>query len=136
MFGYSKHVEGPVMKEYKYDPTDSGRQPRALVWFAPPHYSSLMMLHVLVRLTASLNSTCGSSAIERSWPTHCEIPRSACHFTSSRPPLRLVGVSLAGPSGLNYSCWFLPGVGLSKGLVCSRQSVCAVCLPGGLVWGY
>ena len=25
MIGYSKHVKGPVMKEYKYDPTDSGR---------------------------------------------------------------------------------------------------------------
>jgi hypothetical protein len=24
MFGYSKHVKGPGMKEYKYDPTDSG----------------------------------------------------------------------------------------------------------------
>ena len=25
MFGYSKHVKGHLMKEYKYDPTDSGR---------------------------------------------------------------------------------------------------------------
>ena len=25
MFGYSKHMKGPMMKEYKYDPTDSGR---------------------------------------------------------------------------------------------------------------
>jgi hypothetical protein len=25
MFCYSRHVKGPVMKEYKYDPTDSGR---------------------------------------------------------------------------------------------------------------
>jgi hypothetical protein len=25
MCGYSKQVEGPVMKEYKYDPTDNGR---------------------------------------------------------------------------------------------------------------
>jgi hypothetical protein len=25
IFGYTKHVEGCLMKEYKYDPTDSGR---------------------------------------------------------------------------------------------------------------
>jgi hypothetical protein len=25
MFGYSKHMKGPMMKEYKYDRTDSGR---------------------------------------------------------------------------------------------------------------
>ena len=25
MFGYSRHVKGRLMKEYKYDPTDSGR---------------------------------------------------------------------------------------------------------------
>jgi hypothetical protein len=24
MFGYSKHIKGCLMKEYKYDPTDSG----------------------------------------------------------------------------------------------------------------
>ena len=34
MFGYSKHVKGHLM-EYKYDPTDSGGQHRALVCFAP-----------------------------------------------------------------------------------------------------
>ena len=26
MFGYSKHVKGHLMKEYKYDPIDSGGQ--------------------------------------------------------------------------------------------------------------
>ena len=26
MFCYSKHVKGLVMKEFKYDPTDTGRQ--------------------------------------------------------------------------------------------------------------
>jgi hypothetical protein len=26
MFGYRRHVKGGLMKEYKYDPTDSGRQ--------------------------------------------------------------------------------------------------------------
>jgi len=25
MFGYSRHVKGPVVREYKHDPRDSGR---------------------------------------------------------------------------------------------------------------
>jgi hypothetical protein len=25
MFGYNRHVKGHLMKEYKYDPTESGR---------------------------------------------------------------------------------------------------------------
>jgi hypothetical protein len=39
MFCYSGHVNGCVMKEYKYGPTDSGRG--ALGWFAVPHYPSI-----------------------------------------------------------------------------------------------
>jgi hypothetical protein len=49
MFGYSKHVKGLLMREYKYDPTDSGRQ--ALVWFAPSCYFFAKDTHVLVCLT-------------------------------------------------------------------------------------
>jgi hypothetical protein len=40
MFWYSKHVEGCLMKEYKYDPTVGDRH-WALVWFAPPRCSLL-----------------------------------------------------------------------------------------------
>ena len=47
MFGYSRHMNGLLMKEYKYDPTDSGREAfglLCLIFFA--YY-----IHVLVHLT-------------------------------------------------------------------------------------
>jgi hypothetical protein len=51
IFGYSKHVKGHLMKEYKYDPTDSGRQASSigLVFSASLFFSNDM--HVLVHLT-------------------------------------------------------------------------------------
>ena len=56
MFGYSKHVKGHLMKEYKYDPTDSGKQAlsiglvcSALLFLAKTHMH-WFTLHSIVEL--------------------------------------------------------------------------------------
>ena len=45
MFGYRKHLKGPVMKRYNYDSSDWGEH-GTLVVFAPPRYS-LLITHML-----------------------------------------------------------------------------------------
>ena len=67
---YSRHVKGHLMKEYKYDPTDSGRQALSIGLVC----STLLFFdngtHVLVHLT-QLSSTCGTTAIERNSSKNC-----------------------------------------------------------------
>jgi hypothetical protein len=41
--------------------------------------------------------------------------------------------SLVVSSGLNYSCWFVPGVCLPRGLDSGCQFLCCICLHRGLV---
>ena len=49
MFGYSKHMKGCVMKEYKCDPTDRGRESIGLVCSTSLFFTN--NTHVLVCLT-------------------------------------------------------------------------------------
>ena len=115
MFGYSKHVKGPVMKEYKHDPADRGRGALATSSsLACSPYSLLTTLMYWFVLHSVVEPN-----IERNSPKENltrEVPVAACRFCSL--PLGWVA-SLVYSSGLNYSCWFLPGVCLPRGLVCS-----------------
>lgn len=51
MFGYIKHLKEHLMKDYKYDPTDSGRRALSLglVCLASLFFSNNM--HILVHFT-------------------------------------------------------------------------------------
>lgn len=55
-----------------------------------------------------------------------EIPVDACCFLCI---ISGCWQALWVSSGLNYSCWFMPGVHLQKGLDCSCWFVCGICLP-------
>ena len=69
MFQYSKHIDGPTMKEYKYDPTDSGRQ--ALSIGLVYSYFLIMTSLYWFAHTALLSSTCSNAAIKRNSPKNC-----------------------------------------------------------------
>lgn len=96
------------MKEYKYDPTDSGR------W------------------ALCTGSICSASLFFATQPLREALPRtdhevpvtvwSFCSHTSGQL------VSLIVRSQLNTSCWFMPSVCLLKKMVCRCQFVCVVCL--------
>jgi hypothetical protein len=95
----------------------------ALVWFAPPHYSSLkarvywFALHNVVERNLPKNflwSSCGSLLIL--WPRLRQVGEPGGFF---RVELQLPGVCLM--KGLDCSCWFMPGVCLPRGLVCAAK---------------
>jgi len=92
-----------------------------LVWSAPPWYSSLRQACIGWPYIALLSST---------WVT------TPLRETSSLPPLapqlRLTGKPC--PSFRIYSCWFVSGFCLLKGLNCSCQFILDICLPRGLVF--
>ena len=113
------------MKEYKYDPTETGRQAlsRGLVCSALLFFDNYM--HVSVRLTwccwgqlvvQPLREVCPRSAHE--------VPETAWHFLSLT-----LGMLLSLLSGLDRSCWFVPGVSLMIGLMIAASScVLSACL--------
>ena len=105
MFWYSEHVKGPGMKEYKYDPIDSGRWARSLGLVCSALLFFSKDTHVLVCLTLHC------------WATFVVIPErnSTKKFSwGSGGFLLLLRESLVS-SGLNYSCWFICGVCLPRG---------------------
>ena len=51
MFGYSRHVEGLLMEEYKYDPTDSEGQALSFDLVCSASLFFAKDTHVLVCLT-------------------------------------------------------------------------------------
>ena len=67
VFEYSRHVKGHLMKEYKYDPRDCGRQALSIGLVCS---ASLFFANNSNGLTGSpyialLSSTCGNAAIEK-----------------------------------------------------------------------
>jgi len=91
MFGHSKHTKGCLMKEYKYDPTDSGRG--TLVWFALPRYSSLTThTHIWLPYIELLSSTCNNAAIDRNSSKSC-LWGSCGTLPLLQPHLKLIGES-------------------------------------------
>ena len=93
MFGYSKLAKGPGVKEYKYDPTDSGsslfiNHMTCMYWFT---------LHSIVELNLWLMLTLRD--------TQELLVRVLWQLSLASGLL-----SLLVSSGLNYSCWFMCGV--------------------------
>ena len=88
MFWYSKHVEGCLMKEYKYDPTDSGRWALSIGLVC----STSLFRHACIGspYIALLSSTCGNAAIERNLPKNC-IWGSCGSLAPLQPCFRVVG---------------------------------------------
>jgi hypothetical protein len=129
MFGYSKHMKGCLMKEYKYD-TTVGEEHCVLVWVSLPHYSLLTTGMYWFALHAVLDVV--TVSLREAHPrTACEVPAAVYCFCSLASGWL---VSLMVHSGLNYGCWSVPGVDWLKGLVCSWQFMCAVCWPRELVY--
>ena len=52
MFGYSKHMKGCLIKEYKYEPTESGRQALSFGLVCSTLLFFTKDTHVLVCLTS------------------------------------------------------------------------------------
>lgn len=99
MFGYSKHAKGLLMKEYKYDSTDSGRGALSLGLVCSASLFFAKDTNVLVQLVIMppLRETCPRTARE--------VTGAACHFSSlASGQLARMVVS----SGLNYNCSCLP----------------------------
>jgi hypothetical protein len=99
MFGYREHVKECLMKEYKCDLTNSGRQALSigLVCSASVFFAKDTHTH-----THTHTYWFALWDIERNSPTHCSWGSwAACHF-SGLASGRLE--SLVVSSGLNYSC--------------------------------
>jgi hypothetical protein len=123
-------------------PQTLGDKHWALVWFAPPHYSSITThRHTCIGLPyiALLSSTCDNTyhgeklgkncmwgswgSLSFLWPCLRQVGKPGSFF---RIELQLPGVCLL--KGLGCSCWFVPGVCLLKALDCSCWFVPGVCL--------
>jgi hypothetical protein len=97
--------------------TDSGRRALSFGLVCPASLFFIMTHMYRFVLVMLLISTCGNATIERNLPKNCcEVPVVGCHFSGLASGWL---ASLAVSSGLNYSCWFVPGVCLPRGLVCS-----------------
>jgi hypothetical protein len=110
---HCKYMKGPMMKEYKYDLTNSWR------WATEP-WLGLLCLAILyyqhawngLPYIAWLSSTCGNTDIERNSPKNY-LWGSCSSLLLLQPHLRLDGKL---SSRLNFSCWFILGFCLWKGL--------------------
>ena len=73
MIGYSRHVKELLMKENKYDPTDSGRWALSfgLVCSALPFFAKGTHACIGSPYIALLSSTCYNTAVERDTPKNC-----------------------------------------------------------------
>ena len=121
MLWYSKHMNGTVMKEYKYDPTDSGSS--RLVFFALPRYSS-HDTHVLACPTLQCWAPLVVMPLRETHPrTACEVPEAA-FCSCSLIPGQVVRLLVS--SGLTYRC-LMSDVSLLKGLDYSCWFLCGVC---------
>jgi hypothetical protein len=128
MLWSSKHGKGPVMKEYEYDPTASGRWALSFALVSSTSLFFTNNTHVLDYLT----KCCWTQLVAQLVPlreTHprtvCKIPLAACHLQQSclrpggkpcsffRIELQLLGLCLVSPAertGLQQMVhvWYLP----------------------------
>ena len=139
MCGYSSHMKGHLMREYKYDPTDSGRGALSLhlVCSASLFFTKDMHLLVLLSYCCWAQLVVMLSLRETHPRTAHKVPAAAC--LPPQPHCRLVGepggffrIELQLPGvcvlkGLDCSCWFVPGICLPRGLLCSCWVVFGVC---------
>ena len=103
MFWYIKHVKGPMMKEYIYDPTGSGQQALSFGLVCSTSLFFNKDTHVLVRLTwwCWVQLVVMSPLREARPRTAPEVPATDC--SSCGLALGWL-VILVVSSGLNYSC--------------------------------
>jgi hypothetical protein len=118
----SRHVKGHVIKEYKYDLTDSEREHRfGLLHLAVLHYrhaytgSPYIVIAGSHRISSGLNCSC--------WFMHCVcLPRRLdCSWWFMH--------CVCLPRRLNCSWWFMHCVCLPRRLNCSWWFMHCVCLP-------
>jgi hypothetical protein len=103
MFCWSRHMKGPVMKEYNCDPTQSGMSSEHVVCFVLPCYSPLTAGMYLFAL-----HSCWDPLVVM--PLLRETLQRTALEVSAAPWL----VSLVVSSGLIHSCWFRHGVCLLR----------------------
>ena len=118
-FGYSKYTKRPVIKHYKYDPTDSGRWALSIGLVCSVSLFFAKDSHVLAHLTPCCWAQHMVSLPLRDSPKNCSWG-SCSILPPPRPRLRPVGER---GGFFRIELQLLPGIPLLKGLDCSFWSI-------------